>query len=146
MRKILGYWAPVIAWVALIFFFSTDTFGPTEGGLTHRFTRAILLTFSPDLSPQTIETVHNLIRKLAHVVEYGVLVLLLYRAVRQDSLEPRHWRWALPSLLLALLIAGLDEFHQSHTSMRTGSIRDLGLDSVGMLIAQMMIWWRHYRR
>jgi VanZ family protein len=52
----------------------------------------------------------------------------------------------LPSLLLALLIAGLDEFHQSYTSMRTGSIRDLGLDSAGMLIAQLMIWWRHYRR
>jgi VanZ family protein len=146
MRRILGYWAPVIAWVALIFFFSTDVFEPGEGGLTHRFIRAILLAFSPDLSPQTIETVHILIRKLAHVVEYGVLVLLLYRAVRQDSLEPRHWRWALPSLLLALLIAGLDEFHQSYTSMRTGSIRDLGLDSAGMLIAQLMIWWRHYRR
>ncbi len=79
-------------------------------------------------------------------MEYGVLVLLLYRALRQDSLEPRHWRWALPSLLLALLIAGLDELHQSHTSMRIGSIRDLGLDSVGMLIAQLTIWWRHYRR
>ncbi len=41
MRRILGYWAPVIAWVALIFFFSTDVFEPGEGGLTHRFTRAI---------------------------------------------------------------------------------------------------------
>lgn len=55
--------------MALIFFFSTDTFAAGEEGLTYRLVRAVLVRVSPVVSPMTIEAVRTLIRKLAHILE-----------------------------------------------------------------------------
>ena len=44
-------------------------------------------------------------RKLAHVFEFFVLTLLLYRAFRQDVRGHRRWRWVALSFLLALGMA-----------------------------------------
>ena len=82
MAKILRYWLPVAAWAVLITFFSTDVF---HGGSTRGIVRAVLLFFFPDLSAPTVEVVHTVVRELAHMVEYLVLTLLLYRAFRQDA-------------------------------------------------------------
>ena len=144
MTRILRYWIPVAIWVGLIFQFSTDVFHGDSEGLTDRLVQAVLLFFLPDLSPQTIALVHDGIRKLAHVFEYGILTLLLYRAFRQDSLQTRYARWALLSLLVTLGIAGLDEFHQSFTLKRFGLMTDVGFDGLGALIALVMMW-RRYR-
>lgn len=148
MTRILRYWIPVAVWVGLIFQFSTDVFHGDSEGLTDRLVQAVLLFFLPDLSPQTIALVHDGIRKLAHVFEYGILTLLLYRAFRQDSLQTRYARWALLSLLVTLGIAGLDEFHQSFTLKRFGLIRDVGFDALGALIALVMVWglFRDHRK
>ena len=127
MTRILRYWIPVAVWVGLIFQFSTDVYHGEPGGLTDRLVQAVLLSLLPDLNPQTIALVHEGIRKLAHVFEYSVLTLLLYRAFRQNSLQTRYARWALLSLLVTLGIAGLDEFHQSFTLKRFGLIYGCGV-------------------
>lgn len=141
--KILRYWMPVIGWLALISLFSTDVFHAASGGVVQRFVRLLLLLLLPEPSPQTIALLNLGVRKLAHVLEYGVLVLLLYRGFCQDSREPHHGRWALGSLLVALAVAGLDEFHQSSTLRRSGTIRDVGFDTVGIVLGQIMLWARH---
>ena len=138
MTKILGYWLPVVAWGLLISFFSTDTF---NRGLTQGIVRSVLLFFFPDLSQEALELVHTVVRKLAHVVEYCVFTLLLYRGFRQDAPNRRQWRWAFPALLVAVGFAGLDEFHQTSEPMRTGSVIDAGIDAMGALTALAMIWW-----
>ena len=145
MKRIPHYWFPVVAWLLVIALFSGDTFHGDPGGLVGWLVRAVLLSFFPDLNPQTIALVHGGLRKLAHMSEYCVLVLLLYRALRQDSRQLRHWRWALWSFLVGLSVAGLDEFHQSFTSRRSGSIWDVGFDAVGMFVAQIMLWRLHRR-
>ena len=89
MARILHYWLPVVAWAALITLFSTDAFheGSTEGILWP------LLVFSlPSISHEKIELVNAGVRKMAHVVEYCVLALLLYRAFRQDACAGYCWR------------------------------------------------------
>ena len=142
MTKILRYWLPVVAWVGLISLFSTDIF---HAGLTYRVLRAVLLFFAPGLDPQTIHLVHTVIRKLAHVSEYFVLTFLLYRAFRQEASTDRHGRWALLSLAVAVGMAALDEFHQRFEPHRTGSILDVGIDGLGVLIAQVVVRWQHRR-
>ncbi len=72
--------------------------------------------------------VHTVVRKLAHMTEYCIFTLLLYRGFRQDAPNVRRWRWALPALLVAVGFAGLDEFHQSFTSKRTGSVVEVGFE------------------
>ncbi len=141
MARILHYWLPVVAWAGLITLFSTDAFheGSTEGIL-----RSVLAFFLPSISQDKIELVNAGVRKTAHLVEYCVLTLLLYRAFRQDTLTGYRSQWALLSFLLAVGFAGLDEFHQKFKPRRIGSVIDVGVDAVGALIALAMIWW-HYR-
>ena len=140
MSKFLRYWLPVLAWAALISFFSTDTF---HGDRTRGIVRSLLLFFLPDLNPETVELVHAVVRKLAHMGEYCIFTLILYRGFRQDAPNGRRWRWALPALLVAVGFAGLDEFHQTFELRRTGSIIDVGIDAAGASTGLAIIWWHH---
>jgi VanZ family protein len=48
---------------------------------------------------------------------------------------------------VAVGFTGLDEFHQSITSKRTGSVADVEFYAVGVLIAVLMVSWgdRRYK-
>lgn len=139
MSKILRYWLPVGAWMALISALSTDTF---NAELSRGILGSLLLSFLPDLSPETIALADTLVRKLAHLVEYFTLTLLLYRGFRQDARDGQHWRWALLSLAAAVGVATLDEIHQTLETRRSGTVLDVALDTVGALIAQGLLWGR----
>jgi hypothetical protein len=62
------------------------------------------------------------LRKAAHLTEYAVLGGLLARAVA-DS----------PALVLGIAYAVTDEVHQTYVAGRAGSLRDVAIDSVGVL-------------
>ncbi len=71
--------------------------------------------------------------KAAHLAEYAVLLVLALRAVR--ATWPDLWRWHfLASFLFALAYAASDEWHQTFVFGRTGTIRDVFIDSLGALI------------
>jgi len=95
----------------------------------------ILRFLMPSISHKELEHIHFLIRKLAHVTEYFISGLLLFRAFRSGSEERHAWRWALYSFLVLVLIAATDEYHQSFVSERTSSIVDVGIDSIGGVLA-----------
>ena len=88
---------------------------------------------------------HVLIRKTAHVTVYALLSLFWFRAQR----GPRSgWQpgWALLALLVSLLVAIGDEFHQSFLLSRTGTPWDVLLDSMGALLMQAWLALRARRR
>ena len=66
-------------------------------------------------------------RKLAHMVEYGVLWFLWWRALGREN--------ALAAAAIALLYAISDEFHQTFVDGRQGSPVDVLIDSAGIAIA-----------
>ena len=83
-------------------------------------------------------------RKTAHMTEYGVLVLLYWRALYRPGVGGRKaWsrRAALTAFVLAVAYAASDEFHQSFVASREGSIRDVGFDSAGALVALWALWF-----
>jgi VanZ family protein len=43
---------------------------------------------------------------------------------------------------VAMGAAGLDELHQHFVPKRGGSLVDVGLDGVGVLVAQILLYWR----
>lgn len=139
VRKLLRYWLPVVAWAAVISALSTGTL---HGGFTRQLISAALQFFIPDVSVSTIALVHTMVRKGAHLAEYFVLGLLLWRAFRADAIARWRWRWAVNAFLLALAFAGLDEFHQSFEPGRTASELDVGFDATGAALAQL---WRRWR-
>ena len=106
----------------------------------------ILRWMIPSLTADQFETVHHVIRKCAHISEYFVFWLLLYRGVRGDR---KGWRctWGLAALFCAAGYSVLDEIHQAFVASRTASAYDSLLDSIGALAAFGVLWaWFRWRR
>jgi VanZ family protein len=138
--RIIKYWVPVAAVLGLMYYFSTDVFSADN---TRSVIDKIFLWFVPHASKHAMATLNYVVRKSAHFIEYAVLGAFLFRAFRAD--DPTRWRlkWAIYSLLTAGAWALLDEFHQTLTRTRGGSIWDSLLDSSGaffMLVAIAIVY------
>lgn len=107
-------WAPAVGWAALIFLFSAQS----------------NLSFVPDAS------VDFVVRKLGHMAVFGILALLLWRALAGTTALRRPWAWA---FVLAALYAVTDELHQGLVSGRHLSAVDVAIDAAGALIAIVAI-------
>ncbi len=128
-REFLKAWLPVLLWMALMFFGSTDLLSAEH---TSRYLTPFLLWLKPDISFTTVMHIHLLVRKAAHVTEYAILTGLLFRALRW-SIESFWWRAAL-ALTPALLFAPADEYHQSFVPTRTASPIDVLIDYAGAVL------------
>lgn len=119
-------WIPVVLWAAVILIAATDSFSAS------RTADWLDFIFGGDAP----EVANLVVRKLAHVVEYGILGALAWRASGRASI----------ALLIALAVAGTDEFRQSLSAQRTGTPWDVALDlfgaALGMAVAR---WWRKDR-
>ncbi len=142
-NKIIKYWIPVLLWMGFTFLMSTGAFSSEN---TSPIIAAILKFLFPSISPHQLLVLHGIIRKLAHLTEYFVLGLLLFRAFRSDSTQYHGWRWALSSILVVAIFALGDEFHQVFVATRTASIADAGIDTLGGILAQGVRGLLHYRR
>ena len=141
-REIIKAWLPVVLWMVLMFFGSTDLMSAEH---TSRFLTPFLRWLNPDISPAAIAQVHFLVRKAAHVTEYAILTGLLFRALR--GLMGGFWWRAAVALVSAMIFAAADEFHQTFIPSRTGSIYDILVDYcgalTGILICRMLVLrWR----
>ena len=90
LKTFIKYWLPVALWMFLIFSASGD-------GQSYRHSSRIIVPLLhwlfPWMSQELIETLHYLVRKCAHLSEYAVLALLLWRAIRQPQrADSRPWR------------------------------------------------------
>src|SRR5882724_3914461 len=72
-----------------------------------------------------------ILRKLAHLTVFAVLTVLLFRAVRLHVARPTH-AWLL-AMLVATLYACSDEWHQTFVPGRDGTVRDIVIDSLGVV-------------
>ena len=142
MKKLaIEYWAPLLLWLILIFFLSTDTFA---SGQTSRIIVPILRFLFPGLSPQELDLWHGVIRKFGHVSEYFILAVFTYRSVKYDQSDPL--RAKLRTIAFVVLAAMLDELHQRFTASRTASPVDVGYDCLGAVWALWIITTYETRR
>ncbi len=136
MKSFLKYWLPLLVWLGVIFLGSTSLMSAEH---TSRLIVPILLWLKPGMSPKTIWIILVIMRKCAHVSEYAILALLLWRALRSGPTL----RTKLPTLFSAVLLAcavfaASDEFHQSFVKSRTPSVGDVLLDVVGALFGLLI--------
>ena len=129
-------WIPAIIWAGLISDLSTDTFSSDR---TSVFIVPALRWLFPHAAIETIELMHAVLRKMAHLTEYFILSFLLMRALRGQN---RGWkpRWAIWAIVIAVGYACFDEFHQSFVPSRSASPWDALLDAMGASVAQLAIW------
>jgi VanZ family protein len=97
----------------------------------------------PNLSAREVVLIHELTRKAAHLFEYFVLGLLLFRALHVPGAEWK-WRWCVLALGGVVVWALGDEFHQLFVATRESSITDVGIDAAGGILSQIVstIWYR----
>jgi VanZ family protein len=91
------------------------------------------------ISPSTLQMIHFAVRKAAHLLEYAILGVLLFRAIRGDR-TGWTWRWALSAVVIATLYAVTDEWHQSFVPTRTPSGWDVLIDTSGATLAQVLFF------
>ena len=129
-------WLPAIVWACVISGLSTDSFSSEH---TSVFIIPALRFLLPHASAETLELMHGVIRKMAHLTEYFILSIFLMHGLRG---EDRGWKlkWAIWAIVIAAGYASFDEFHQSFVPSRTASPWDALLDTVGASIAQLFLW------
>ncbi|MCM3871286.1 MAG: VanZ family protein [Pyrinomonadaceae bacterium] len=130
-RERIWRYAPLIVWMALITFASSNELSADN---TSRVIGPLLLWLFPNITEESLSLSHLLVRKAAHLAEYAVLGLLAARAFSGSAAEFLRQRWLLASLILIVLYALLDEYHQSFVVSRTGSLYDSGIDIAGGLV------------
>jgi VanZ family protein len=91
-----------------------------------------------------IDSIHSLIRKAAHATEYAILALLWFHSLgRGTYLGAPGSAWL--ALVISVGCAIVDESHQATLPDRTGSFRDVLLDSFGAAAALAPAWFGSWR-
>lgn len=130
---------PVLLWAAVITLLSRSEF---QAGFTYRVLRAVVQFLVADVSPAALHEINAAVRKLAHVTEYFFLGLLVWRALRRGAAALWQRRWALGTLGAGVVFAGVDELHQLFEPGRGSSLRDVGFDSLGIMLALGVLYAR----
>ena len=112
MKKTLSLWLPVLLWMALIFSFSNR----------------------PDLPGGSFDWLDFIVKKTAHIGEFFILNLLIYRALQRKS--PDY------AILASLIFAFSDEVHQLFTPGRGAKLTDVLIDSIGISLSTIFVWKR----
>jgi VanZ family protein len=78
-----------------------------------------------------------------HFFGYFVMGFLAIRAFARGLAQPAGGRVALFGVLLALVYAASDEWHQSFVTGRVASLQDIAVDALGIMtaIAALYIYW-----
>jgi VanZ family protein len=132
MRRFLKYVLPLLVWLGVIFIDSTDLMSAQH---TSRFIVPFLRWLNPNISLDTLVSIHFIIRKCAHVVEYAIFALLLLRS----AICMTNAKWLTSILLVSvwticLFVAATDELHQTFVRSRGASVRDIIIDSAGAIL------------
>jgi VanZ family protein len=144
-QLVLSAWLAPLIWLGIIFLLSGGAF---SSDITYTLLVRVLHWAVPQASEETLFFLNYAVRKTAHVVAYGVLSLLLFRALRGSRNQPGRpqWtlRWAVLAVVLSLATAAADELHQALVPARDGTLADVALNgaaAVGMQLG-VYLWWR----
>ncbi len=130
-----------VLWMGIIFFFSSQPAvesASLSGGLFQKIQEFVtdIPVMGPIFSGGFTE---HLLRKAAHMTEFAILGVLLVLCMREYI--PEQWKiFRLPLAFVAgILYACTDEFHQRFVPGRSGELKDVMIDSVGVFMGILLI-------
>jgi len=127
-REFRFYWLPPLLLVAGIMALASD-WGSSQ--MTSFF---IWFFLEKHFSPAQLKQINLYLRIAGHILAYGCLYMLWDRAFG-EHLGYTRWRSVLWSLGLCLAVSLMDEGRQYLVPTRTGSLRDVGLDTASASLA-----------
>lgn len=137
MKKKIVYGLLVILWMIVIFMFSNqDAVNSTD------MTVGLLNKVLSSLNLENLEEVINIlfmpVRKFAHYFIYLILGVLVLNSVKEYKISFKEM--LIVSLIVCILYAVSDEFHQTFIPGRAGKVIDVFIDTVGS-ISGMFIYY-----
>jgi len=117
VKNLICYWLPVLIYMALIFYLSS---GPGK---------------LPDYKIPHLD-------KLGHIVLYGILGLLVFRAFRAGNPSRPAQRAVIFTLVVCVLYGLSDELHQSFVPQRQVELLDIVCDGLGALLVSWIFFIR----
>ncbi len=104
----------------------------------------LLAWLLPGLGSAHLDLIHGVLRKAAHLTEYGILAALWRRGfVASGIVRPAVAGWL--ALAVSIACAVVDETRQAFLATRTGAVGDVALDSLGALaavVSAQLGWWK----
>ncbi|MCM8782257.1 MAG: VanZ family protein [Candidatus Omnitrophica bacterium] len=113
--KLVKFWLPVFVWCGLIFWLSSIPNLETNLGFWD-----------------------TILRKIAHIAEYFILTMLLYRAFK-NSFSLKSFSLIFWPVILSLIYAISDEIHQLFVPTREGSLQDVLINSGGICLFLILL-------
>ena len=133
-----------IVWMVMIFCFSaqpSDDSGEVSGGVTETLvtTANFLFHWEMDQSAimELVDKWEGTVRKIAHATEFFLLTMGLFLWL--DCRGWTIWKHLWIAGCIAVGYAVSDEFHQLFVPGRAGRIGDVGVDSIGVLMALLLM-------
>ena len=118
MTIFFKYWLPVLAWAGAIF---------------------TLSSLPGESFPVVLPVIQDI---FAHIFEYSILALLLRRALKHSRFSTCGKSWQIFAvILICLLYAVSDEFHQLSVINREFSLIDLFSDTLGAVLGSFIYPW-----
>ena len=131
----------VLAWMVTVFMLSHQI-AEDSSKTSSNFITVIIKLFNKDIEQEQLETimlkVETIVRKLAHFVLYtlgGMLITIMFINFKEYITKTK-----IASFLLGATYAITDEIHQLFIPGRSGEIRDVLIDSTGILLGVFIIY------
>ena len=126
----------LILWMIIIFSFSSADANKSTGTSDKVITTMIeikdkIIDQETPISEKEIIVKNSsfYVRKIAHITEYLILGLLMFNALKQFNILNIYY-----AIILCILHSCTDEFHQLFINGRSGSFRDVLIDTIGILL------------
>jgi hypothetical protein len=116
-KKLFKFWSLPVGWALIIF----------------------ILSSTPTKEVSEIYWQDFVLKKTFHLIEYGLLFLLLFRALKNTTQEKLP-KLAFIAFILAVFYGVSDEYHQTLVSGRQGLARDVIIDGFGAGLTWLGLW------
>ena len=133
MKKKIILWILVILWMGLIFYLSSRNAEESTSqsqGIINKTT--IIDNYEEDKKEEALVSIDRIFRKVSHVCEFFVLSILVCLLLLEYKVPINK------ALLFAFLICFVysisDEIHQLYVPGRSGEVRDVFIDSIGIVL------------
>lgn len=125
-------WTSTLIWMGIIFYLSSQSSSQSahlSTGLKNELL-ALLAHFIPGIENMELKSLDFFIRKNAHFIAYFILgILTLLALIQSEARKPANL-----ALLIGILYAVSDEFHQLFVPGRAGQFRDVLIDGAGAVL------------
>jgi VanZ family protein len=137
-------WLAVLLYMAGMFYFSNQ-----NGTQSNKISEEIVAEIIQHVPLNSILEEKNFIqrldynyilRKCSHFIEYFILALMVYFALRICGVRPK--TTTLITFTFCIIYASLDEYHQSFVIERTPALKDVIVDVSGGILALTILFIR----